>query len=196
MRVPACLLLSLLLVSPCLAQTFREDFETGAGGAYSYYKAPEDLKIERLQGQAASGQWYLRGVLPGQKKLEGFAITAIGLTGARLATVTTSVRGKGEVWLCLISNNGWLYSPTTKTLTDQWQEVSLSKALMATDKSLGIYFITRDVQPGAVFEVDDVRVSLAAPPETSDVEVGPWRLEAEDFAPNGKTVAADPQALE
>jgi hypothetical protein len=196
MRIPACLLLSLLLLSPCLAQTFREDFETGTGGAYSYYKAPEDLKIERLQGQASSGQWYLRGVLPGQKKLEGFAINAAGLSGGRLATVTASVRGKGEVWLCLISSNGWLYSPTTKTLTDKWQEVSLAKALMATDKSLGIYFITRDVQPGAVFEVDDVRVTLAAPPETSDTQVGPWRLEAEDFAPNGKTVAADPQALE
>lgn len=177
------------------AQEFLEDFETGNGNAFSYHKAPDDLKIERRQGQAASGQWYLRGVLPGRKKLEGLALTATGLSGARLANVTAQVRGQGEIWLCLISGNGWLYSPTTKPLTDHWQEISLSKVLVAGDKSLGIYFITRDVQPGAVFEVDRVRVQLAAEWPTGDTAAGPWRLEAEDFASSTRTVAADAQAL-
>ena len=179
----------------CFAQDFRQDFEADTGGAFSYHKAPDDVKIERLQGGAASGQWYLRGVLPGQKKLEGLALTATGLTGARLATVTAAVRGKGEVWLCLLSGNGWLYAPTTKMLSDQWQDISLAKVLIATDKALSIYFITRDVQPGAVFEVDNVRVSTTPPAAQRDAAVGPWRLEAEDFTPTGKAIAPDPKAL-
>ncbi len=195
MRTLNWLILTLLALTPCFAQNFTQDFETDTGGAFSYHKAPDDLKIERLQGGAASGQWYLRGVLPGQKKLEGLAINATGLPGGRLATVTAAVRGQGEVWLCLISGNGWLYAPATKTLTDQWQDLSLSKVLIATDKSLGVYFITRDVQPGAVFEVDNVRVTTVPPAETWDAAVGPWRLEAEGFAPNGKTVVADAKAL-
>lgn len=185
-----------MLLTPCFAQEFREDFETGTGGAFSYHKAPDEVKIERVEGQAASGHWYLRGVTQGQRNLEGYALTATGLSGGRLATATAKVRGKGELWLCLISGNGWLYAPTTTTLTDQWQEVSLAKVLVANDKSLGVYFITRETQAGAIFEVDDVRVSLAPPLETFDAPVGPWRLEAEDFCPNGKNVATDPQALQ
>jgi hypothetical protein len=182
-------------MSSGFSQEYVENFETGVGGAFSYHKPPDDLKIERLQGGAASGQWYLRAALPGQKKLEGLALTATGLTGARLVTVTAQVRGQGEVWLCLISGNGWLYAPRTQTLTGQWQEVSLSKVLLATDKSLGIYFLTRDVQPGAVFEVDHVRVTTVPPAPTRDAAVGPWRLEAEDFAPSSKSIASDAQAL-
>ena len=129
------------------------------------------------------------------EEARGLALTATGLAGGRLANVTAQVRGQGEVWLCLISGNGWLYSPATKPLTDQWQELSLSKVLIATDKSLGIYFITREVQPGAVFEVDRVQVKLSPELPTSDAPVGPWRLEAEDFAPSARTIAADTQAL-
>jgi hypothetical protein len=185
----------LIGLSPARPQDFLEDFETGTGGAFSYHQTPNDIKIERLQGRAASGHWYLRGVLPGQRKLEGLAVTATGLTGARLANVTAQVRGRGEVWLCLISGNGWLYSPATKPLTDQWQEISLSKVLIAADKSLGIYFITREVQPGAIFEVDRVQVKLSPVLPTGDAPVGPWRLEAEDFSPSARTVAADAEAL-
>lgn len=195
MRLLSILLSLIVLLTPCVAQDFREDFETGTGGAFSYHKAPDDIKIERVQGQAASGQWYLRAVTAGKRNLEGYAITATGLTGARLAAATAKVRGKGELWLCLISGNGWLYSPQTTTLTDQWQEVSLSKALMTRDKTLGVYFITKDVQAGSVFEVDDVRVTLAPATQTADVEVGPWRLEAEHFSPNAKCLASDAQAI-
>jgi len=194
MKRTLCTLLWLGVVTCASAQEFLEDFETGAGGAFSYHKAPDDVKIKRLQGQAASGQWYLRGVLPGRKKLEGLALTATGLAGARLANVTAQVRGQGEIWLCLISGNGWLYSPATKPLTDQWQEIVLSKVLVAADKSLGIYFITREVQPGAVFEVDRVQVTLSPELPTGDAPAGPWRLEAEDFASSTRTIMADPQA--
>jgi len=195
MKPTLCILAWIGVVAGASAQEFLEDFETGTGGAVSYHKAPDDVKVERLQGQAASGQWYLRGALPGRKKLEGLALTATGLAGARLANVTAQVRGRGEVWLCLISGNGWLYAPAAKPLTDQWQEISLSKVLIAADKSLGIYFISREVQPGAVFEVDRVQVTLAPELPAGDALVGPWRLEAEDFARSARTIAADAEAL-
>lgn len=105
--------------------------------------------------------------------MEGFSLTADGLKGRRLAQVTAQVRGEGEIWLCLISRNGWLYAPETKRLTDQWQEVSLSKVLVAQDTSLGIHFLSRTAQPGAVFEVDRVRVALAPPVATFDAPAGP-----------------------
>lgn len=66
---------------------------------------------------------------------------------------------------------------------------------MATDKSLGIYFLSREAQPGAVFEVDRVQVQLSPEVPTRDASVGPLRLEAEDFAPAARTIAADTRAL-
>ena len=65
MKPTLCILAWIGVVAGASAQEFLEDFETGTGGAFSYHKAPGDVKVERLQGQAASGQWYLRGALPG-----------------------------------------------------------------------------------------------------------------------------------
>ena len=107
MRPAGCILVFISVVTGARAQEYLEDFETGAGGAYSYYQAPDDMKIERCAGQAASGNWYLRGALPGQQALEGLALTATGLTGGRLATVTArqslrpgSAGRCGERWTC------------------------------------------------------------------------------------------------
>jgi len=129
MKHTLCIVALIGVVTRASAQEFLEDLETRTGVAFSYHQAPDDVEIERRQRQAAEGQWHLRGVLPGQKNVDGLAVTATGLGGARLANVSAQVRGKGEVWLCLISGNGWLYSPATKPLTDQWQEISLSKVL-------------------------------------------------------------------
>ena len=184
-----------LLASCGFADEFVEDFEQGLGRAASYHKPPDALQIELATVDAASGKQYARATLPGKKPLEGFHLSATGLAGARLATATAQVRGEGEIWLCLISRNGWLYSPQTVALTGQWREISLSKVLVAKDTTLGIHFLSRKVQPGAVFEVDNVRVKLEPPLETYQTTVGPWRLEAEDFASRSVYVAAREDAL-
>ncbi|MHB8997257.1 MAG: carbohydrate-binding family 9-like protein [Armatimonadota bacterium] len=194
MRILLTLLVATLLSSCAWSQAYTEDFERGVSATASYDKA-DALKVEVGTTAAASGKQYARAVLPGKKALEGFYVTATGLTGGRVATATAKVRGSGELWLCLISANGWLYSPKTVSLTDQWQEVSLSKALMMKDKGMSVYFLSQKAQPGAIFEVDDVRVTQGPALQTFDAEVGPWRLKAEDFAFNSASVKPAPAAM-
>ena len=187
--------LLLLAATCCLAQGFQEGFEGGLGPARSYHNPPDETKLEAVAGDAAEGKQFLRAVLPGRQRLEGVSLAAKGLAGARLATVTAKVRGKGEAWLCLYSRSGWLYARDTTPLTGRWQEISLSKVLVAADTELGISFLSKNVQTGAVFEVDDVRVTLAAPAQVTDASVGPWRFEAEAFTRSASYVAADETAL-
>lgn len=184
----------ILLAKVAIGEQWSEGFESGLGGAKLYRENPPSATLENVAANAAEGKQFVRASLPGKSRLEGFNVTATGLSGGRLATVTAKVRGQGRLWLCLISGNGWLYSPQTVRLTNVWQEVSLSKALLTRDKSLGIHFLSRDVQTDAVFEVDEVRVSLSELPQVFDVEVGPWRLEAEDFTTHQTSIAEDTSA--
>lgn len=194
--LPAVSLLpfSAFLNGAAIGYEWTEDFEEGIGTAKPYHRDAPQAELALATDGAAEGRHFVRAILPGERKLEGLNVTATGLQGGRRATVGAQVRGKGEIWLCLISSSGWLYSPDTVTLTDQWQEVSLNKALMAKDTQLGIHFLSRDVQKGAVFEVDDIRVSLGEAPEVYDAEVSPWRLEAEDFAGRVADVVDDTSA--
>lgn len=191
-------ILACLSVVACVpfawGQQWSEGFENGLGAAKPYHKAEPNAELEIATDNPAEGKQFLRARLPGKRKLEGVNVTATALSGGRVATVTAKVRGSGQIWLCLISANGWLYSPRTVPLTDQWQTVSLSKTLMLRDKTLGIHFLSREIQQGAVFEVDDVQVTLADPPRVYDAQVGPWRLEAEDFTLRQKDVAQDESA--
>jgi len=164
------------------AQVWTEGFEDGPAGAKPYYKDAPQSQIEISTENSAEGAQHVRVTLPGERRLEGINVTATGLTGARLAHVSAKVRGTGKIWLCLISANGWLYSPQKLPLTGEWQSVSLAKALAAADRHLGIHFISETVQKGAVFEVDDIQVRLDDAPVTYEVEVEPIRFEAEDYA--------------
>jgi len=192
--VCAChILLSFPCLRPAAAQRWRQGFEDGVGSAKPYHKTAPSTGIELATTGSAEGAQHIRATLPGKRKLEGFSLSATGLTGARLATVTAKARGEGEVWLCLISANGWLYSPETVALDEKWQELRLSKVLTARDQRLGIYFISKTVQRQAVFEVDDVKVSLAPALRLFASPVGPWRFEAEGFAAS-RWVAGDSTA--
>jgi len=183
-----------ILPMPALAQAWTESFEQGAGSAAPYHKEPPNSRLEVIAGDAAEGRSFLRATVPDGKRLAGCSVTATGLPGGRLATVTAQVRGSGELWLCLNSRNGWLYSPDTVRLSDRWQTVSLPKALMLADTSLGIFFISREGQQGAVFEIDDIQLALGEPLETADVSVEPLRLEAEQFVASADYLQADADA--
>jgi len=182
------------LVPSAHCDVWREDFENGIGSAKPYHKDGPRAELEIASDDPAKGKQFLRAALPGKRKLEGVNVTATELSGGRVATVTATARGSGQIWLCLISANGWLYSPRTVPLTDQWQTVEMSKALMVGDRALGIHFLSRDIQQDAVFEVDDVQVTLADPPKVYDARVGPWRLEAEAFTLRHRDVAQDESA--
>ena len=191
-------ILTCLVVAVCVpsawCQQWTESFESGLGNAKPYHRDDARADLEIASGDPAEGKQFLRASLPGKRKLEGVNVTATALGGGRLATVTAKVRGSGQIWLCLISANGWLYAPGTVSLADQWQTISLSKSLMVRDRTLGIHFLSRDIQQGAVFEVDDVQVTLADPPKVFDAQVGPWRLEAEEFTLRRSYVAQDESA--
>ena len=189
--ITACIL---GLAATAVAQDWSESFEAGLASATSYRKPPDGATLAIGTDDPAEGGQYARATLPGRGALEGLSMEAIGLTGGRVATVTAQVRGSGELWLCLISRNGWLYSPSTVALTSEWQAVSLDKVLASTDARLGIHFLSKTAQPGAVFEVDEVQVALAEPPLVYDAEVGPWRFEAEDFTQRQSYVAESPEA--
>ena len=191
MHVLPVLVCAGLLAPTAVAQQWSEGFEEGLAGVRPYHSKPPNAKLEIGTESPAEGKQFVRATLPGKAKLEGFSITAKDLTAGRVVTVTAQARGKGEIWLCLISGGRWLYSPSTVPLTQQWQQVSLSKVLLAKETLLGIYFISRTVQQGAVFEVDDVKVTLEPRLHTYDAEVGPWRLEAEDYALRRAYVAPD-----
>ncbi|MFH1477331.1 MAG: sugar-binding protein [Verrucomicrobiota bacterium] len=177
------------------AQQWSEGFETGLGSAKTYL--PDDGTTLAIgTNQPAEGKQYIRAVLPGKQTLEGLNVTATGLTGARVAKVTAKVRGKGELWLSLISRSGWLHtSESAAVLSDQWQAVSLGKTLIKDDTGLVIYFLSlKNAQPGAVFEVDDIQVKLEPSPQVYDAEVAPWRFEAEDFPMHDHYVAVAAEA--
>jgi len=175
-------------------RAWGEGFEKGLRGVRPYHKTGLQTKLEIVTGQAAEGKRFVRASLPGTRGLEGLNLTAGGLIGGRLATATAKVRGRGDLWLCLYSSSGWLYSPQTVSLTKQWQVASLSKVLKTGDDVLSIHFLSKQAQPGAIFEVDEVQVVVAPQPQAYDVEVGPWRLEAEDFASRPSCVAEDKSA--
>lgn len=179
----------LALATPAFSQEWREGFEGGVGSVSSYHADAPTVTPVAVEGDAAEGKRFLRAALPGKRALEGVRIRATGLEGGRLATVTAKVRGQGEVWLCLLARNGWLYAPQTQRLTGQWQEISLSKVIPAADNGLGIHFLSKTVQTDAVFEVDDIRVTQAPAPKVYDAEVGPWRFEAEAHAQRPRQVA-------
>ena len=183
-----------VMVAGASAGLWSEGFETGLGSAKTYYDPPDGMALKIGTDRPAEGKQYILAELPGKKSLEGLAVRATGLNSGRVATVTAKVRGKGELWLCLISSNGWLYSPETIALTDQWQEVSLGKVLTRSSTTLGINFLSKTVQTGAVFEVDDIRVKLATPPKVYAAEAGPWRFEAEDFTVCGSYLGDAPEA--
>ena len=175
-------------------QEWAESFERGLGSAKPYHRDGSTAQLAIESDKPADGRQFLRAMLPGTRALEGVNVTATALSGGRVAIVTAKVRGRGRIWLCLISANGWLYSPDTVQLTDRWQTISLCKALMVSDKTLGIHFLGKDVQPDAIFELDDVRVTLAESPIVYDAEVGPRRFEAENFAQRHRDVTEDESA--
>ncbi len=191
---PLSIALLALCAAPTFAQAWTESFEQGSGSAAPYHKEAPNSRLEVIAGDAAGGQSFLRATVPDGKRLAGCSVTATGLPGGRLATVTAQVRGSGELWLCLNSRNGWLYSPDTVKLSARWQTVNLQKALMVADRSLGIYFISREGQQGAVFEIDDIQLALSEPLETADVAVAPLRLDAEGFVGSADYLQAEAEA--
>ncbi|NUQ64242.1 MAG: hypothetical protein HUU20_17370 [Pirellulales bacterium] len=170
---------------------FREDFERPASPWRSYYDDPPQAKIEFVAGDAADGKHFLRIECPGKRRLEGASTTVGKLEPLSLYTVRAKVRGRGNLFACLLSGNGWLYARDVVALTGAWQEISLPKLTSPTDRSLSIYFITRDAEE-ATFEVDSLDVVRQPDPPAEDIAAEPVRSEAEDLAPRADAVVNEP----
>ena len=167
---------------------WQETFDEGISAARTYFRDGKTAALE------ATDCGTIRATLPGERTLEGFRVTATGLPANRRVAVKASVRGQGDLLLALNSRNGWLYAPV-HSLEDKWQLLEVDKATGPDDTTLTICFISSGKrQPGAIFEVDNVQVFVAAPLEVDDVEVGPRKFEAEAFAGSPDAIVAEETA--
>ena len=189
------LLAALLAASAQSGQiVFRDSFEGSVSHWQPYHRDAPHATIASATGGAAEGARFLRVECPGHQKLEGVRATVPGVEPFALYTVRASVRGKGNLWGCLLSGNGWLYSKDSVALTGQWQDVRIPKLTGANDRTLSIYFITRETEK-ATFEIDAVTVTREPDPPHLDAAVGPVRLDAEAYAASEEAVKADRTAL-
>jgi hypothetical protein len=188
-RQVAGLLTLVLCLANASAAEWQTGFESGLQGVSPYHKTGPQTALSIGTDRPAEGAQYAIGRLPGERRLEGLNVTATGLESGQAVTVTAQVRGRGNLWLCLISGSRWLYSPATVALADEWQTVSLTKTLRRGEASLGIHVITRDIQEDAVFEVDDVRVTPFPRRPAYDCAVPGYRVQAEDYCERAEWVS-------
>jgi len=105
--------------------------------------------------------------------------------GNRLMIVTAKVRGSGIVGPMVQAANGWTRLPQV-TLSEKWQEVRIPRTLKAGTNQPVVYFVSLPldaIQPGAIFEIADLRATLAPPLALADQEVRPKSFKPEDYAP-------------
>lgn len=183
-----------LAASPAAADVvFRESFEQNGSPWHPYHPDSPQATIEVAEGQAAEGDRFLRIRCPGRRRLEGASTTVKAMDPLTLYTVRAKVRGEGNLFACLLSANGWLYARDVVPLTRSWQEVSLPKLTSTADKSLSIYFLTRDVE-ATTFEIDAIEVVREPDLPAKAVAMEPVRWEAEDFSPRADSLVSEPSA--
>lgn len=177
---PVLIALILLIAVSAHAQepVWQADLSAPTGGFGTY----NDNAAVAVTSAEDAGERIVRAVAPGTERLEGLSIvTAPALPGGRRATISTEVRGSGDLWLIAHSRNGWLYSRSVAALTDQWQSLQLTKPLGLTDDRMTICLVTREIGPMTV-ELRSLSVAIEPAPAVSDVAVEPVKLEAEAFS--------------
>ncbi len=158
---------------------WQADFNAANAGFAPYHSkdAETTLKMQELDGTQV-----LSVETPGKRPLEGACANRIaGLPAGRLCTFVAEVRGQGDVWLIALSSNGWLYSPHTVKLTDQWQETTLTKPLGLDNATVNVCLLTREVGKMRL-QVKSLRAYAEEAPQTWDRAVAPLRFEAEEFS--------------
>lgn len=177
-----------LFIIACLAcnsaradETWSEGFENGIEQIKPYDENPQRAALQAVTADdAPEGGHYLRATLPGTSHLEGLHVMVKGLPKGRLASVTARVRGQGEIWPCLFNHKVWMHSPAPIPLTDQWQTVTASMVLGRDIDWLDVNYLSKSGTP-AIFEIDDLRLSVAEPIDVPDASAGPVSIEAEDY---------------
>ena len=171
---------------------FQEDFEQAASLWQPYHKDSPQAAIT-IERDAAEGNRFLQIRCPGNRRLEGAQTTIGKIEPLTHYTVRAKVRGKGNLFPCLLSGNGWIYARDVVSLSARWQEVSIPKLTGPADTSLSIYFITRDAE-AATFEIDSLEVIRRPDPPACDAVADPVRIEAEELMPRADQIASDPAA--
>ena len=190
-----CVVVALLSSTGASAPAvFQDTFERGAGKWGPYHRNEPRATASVVVDDTARGGSFLRVQCPGQRPLEGVNTPVSGIEDLALYTIRARVRGKGKLWGCVSSRNGWLYAKQTIALTSQWQTYTVPKLTGAGERTLSINFLTRQAHE-ATFEIDAVEVVKQPGPPAAHTAVGPVRIEAEDYALNVTYIKTDKTAL-
>ena len=171
--------------APAQDAIWQADFSAANAGFKPYHAkdAETTLKVEELEGVRV-----LSAETPGKRALEGVCANGIrGLPAGRLCTFAAEVRGQGYVWLMAYSSNGWLYSPQTVKLRDEWKKIRLTKPLGLDNTTVNVCLLTREVGKMRL-EVKSLRAYAEEAPQTWDRAVAPVRFEAEEFCADADKV--------
>ncbi len=180
-----CTLSAALMAQEVLWQA---DLSAPRGGFDTYHQDGGGVTIEQVE---VDGIPAVIAEMPGRQTLERICARNItGLPAGRLCTFAAEVRGQGEVWLMAYSSNGWLYSPNTVELTDQWQEIALTKPLGLDNAGVSVCLVIKDIAP-LHLEIKFLQAHSEPTPQLWDREVPPVRFEAKEFSMHADKIAQD-----
>jgi len=178
----------------------RDGFEEGLDGWGGYRSRRENaVRMERVPGDARSGQYALKATIPPTMLTQGVRKTVRVAPGNRYR-VTAYARGEGEIRLSAEGQNGWVEGNPVR-LTPQWQKLSISVFVTSGTVAPSIvHFFGSPWLPAYLekehktfsFFVDDFEVAREAPPAFPEVDIAPVKIRSADYCsklPNAMVVA-------
>ncbi|MFH1477873.1 MAG: LamG-like jellyroll fold domain-containing protein, partial [Verrucomicrobiota bacterium] len=157
---------------------YNGDFELGTAAWGSAKNAALATTVESMSGKG------LKVTTPGLNYCEG-VYSGLSYPVERGKTYTASAyvarrAGQGRVRICLYSErDGWTYASQTTELNSEWQKISVTKTITASNDALRVQILTWDGPQAITLYVDDVELKAHVDnvePE-DDNEVGYWKLD-------------------
>jgi len=172
------LIATLAIVALCTCAAAQEpawEADFSKAGAAELYREDGGTQITTAE---VDGATVLAATMPGDQQLEGVCVEmGPGFEGGRRYTARAEVRGSGTIWPMLISRNGWLYARATVTLSDDWQEIWLTKPLDLQDDRMRLCILTKE-QNAVTMQVRSAVAVLEPAPVVWDRDVAAVRFAA------------------
>jgi len=188
------LIATLAIVALCTCAAAQEpvwEADFSKAGAAELYREDGGTQITTAE---VDGATVLAATMPGDQQLEGVCVEmGPGFEGGRRYTARAQVRGSGTIWPMLISRNGWLYARKTVTLSDDWQEIWLTKPLDLQDDRMRLCILTKE-QNAVTMQVRSAVAVLEPAPVVWDRDVAAVRFAAAEATTTTKRVVDMPES--